>query len=1246
MSTPISTGGILAMLVRNSVRGEKGGKSGGGASRAAQEDPNTLKSVATARVIDLVSEGEVVGLANGLRSVFLDGVPVENDDGSFNFDGVSVATRVGTPAQTHIEGFPAVENEVSVDQEVLNGLPVSRSISDPDVDAMRVKVVIPALTKQDASDGDLHGSEVTIQIERQAFGGGWEMVVENTIRGKTTSDYERAYRIPKPEGGVPWNVRVIRISEDSDSDATIENKTFWGTYTEVIDAKLTYPDSAIIALAINAEQFGDKVPKREYDLQGVIVNVPSNYDPATRTYTGIWDGTFQRAWTDNPAWCYYDMITNDRYGLGEFINEASVDKGRLYQISQYCDELVPDGFGGLEPRFTLNVQIRTRDEAYTLIRKMASAFRGVTYWGSGAVIPVQDAPADYEFLATPSNVIKGKFTYGSKSLKESSTAVLVSYNDPNDGEKSAIEVYEDAASVSEFGWRQKDVSAFGCNSRGLARRTGKWEVEHSQGERMTVKFRVGLDNYRARPYSIFAIQDPLISGIRLSGRVVSASEASVYVDALPENLNESYSYTLSYVADDGAVVNVAVAGFDRALNIIQLDAAPDKIAKAYTVWMLSSAEVERMLFRVKNCAANSDNTFSIAGEQYDPNKYARVEQDLYFDEADFTDLPSGVIGVPSNLVVGEYLYRDGANIKTALTVSVTPSSDPRATLVQFQIKLVQGEAWLPGQVDGEPFYELRGVREGAEISVRARTVSRLGRRSAWIESDLYIVQGKLTPPATPVNFSATVRRDTGVVLAKDASPDVDYKETVFYLGATFETAVEVGRVAGTSVLLDTVPAGNLTFWVVDVDTDGHVSIAASAALTVDAPSAPNVSHSFEGANVIFRWDAVSSTFAIAEYRVLYDGQVIARSKAGQISLRVDWVGSREFSIDAVDIADNQGNATIENVAPTAPGAPTVAAQVFGQSVTLRYSASRGSLPTDRVLFFVGATFETAVKFDDQAGASTFVVKNEPLAGTYTYWLVARDTAGNDSPPGSTSVQVQAGDFTLYDNFDAHPSWAGVITNGLVEDGGLILLVDDAQTWDTYAAAHDTFQDRIDAGLDLYLPPATTASYVQVFDAGVVIPGTQLNTTLTTIALQGAPNVTFSVAYSEDGVEWSSEDTTGSVFAVDVRYVRLTINATGDGIAIAQILSANIQLSIQEQSERGTVVCDPADVDGTPIVLQKTWLDISAIKPTVYGTGSYTVAVNWVDEPNPSPPRFLVFDSVTGVRQAVTLGVETTGVAIA
>lgn len=620
-----------------------GGKGGGGSARVAQEAPDSLRSKAYARVVDLVCEGEIEGLAAGLQSVYLDDTPIQNPDGSYNFTGVTLETRPGTQQQSYIPGFSSVENEVAVGVECKANQPVVRTINDPDVDAVRIKVSIPTLTLQDTTNGDLNGTSVSYAIDVQARGAGYVQILADTVSGKTTSRYQRSYYIPLTGTG-PWDVRLRRITADS-TQTSLQNKTFLESYTEVIESKLRYPNSALMALRVDASQF-TSIPRRSYDLKLLRVRIPSNYFPETRSYAGVWDGTFKVAWTDNPAWCFYDLVTSTRYGLGSFIPESQVDKWALYRVARYCDELVPNGLGGYEPRFTCNLYLQSREQAYKVVQDMASIFRGMAYWSGGAITVTQDAPQDAVYQFTAANVIGGEFAYQGSSARARHTVALVSWVDPDDFYRQKVEYVEDMAGIARYGVVQADVVAMGCTSRGQANRVGKWLLYSEQSESEIITFRTGLEGAVVRPGDVIKVADSSRSGLRLGGRIAAATTVSVTLDQdLPAG-----SWRISVLLPTGAVEERQVGSLSgRAVGVTSaFSTAP----QAGAIWVLASTQVEVQLFRVVQVAESEPGIHEVTALAHNPDKYGAIEQGLALQPRDITVL-SSTPAAPTGLVVTE-----------------------------------------------------------------------------------------------------------------------------------------------------------------------------------------------------------------------------------------------------------------------------------------------------------------------------------------------------------------------------------------------------------------------------------------------------------------------------------------------------------------------------------------------------------------------------------------------------------------
>ena len=610
-----------------------GGKGGGGGSRPAEEDPNTLFSAAKARIVDLVSEGEIVGLVNGDKSIFINETPLENDAGDKNFEDVSYSTRVGTNSQSYIAGFAGVETEVPVNIEVKIDAPGDHieTIITSQLDAVRVLVYTPALTKQDKDDGDMHGSSFSFKfyIEKNNDGT-WSEVLNKTIEGKCTSRYERSYRIDIPSswktsGFTQIAVKMERITDDA-PDTSTNNKSFWGSYTQIIDNKLRYPNSALIATQIDARQF-TSIPKRGYEIKGLKVKIPSNYTAydigycsnksgyrrqdrciqdagtcsggnatgsedyaacialggeaswsssntwtgtsvGTNLYNGSWDGTFVIGWTCNPAWIFYDLCTDDRYGLGKWLTDSQLDKWSLYEIAKYCDAVdnsgnfigVDDGWGNKEARFSCNLYLQSSEEAYKVLNDVASVFRGMMYWQQGQITAVQDSPKDPVMTFSDANVINGAFTYEGSSRKQRHNVAHVTWNNPEDFYRQNVEYVEDAAGIISANNQiiSTDVTAVGCISQSQARRVGKWLLYTEKYETEIVTFTTGLDGALVRPGDIVKIADSHRAGIRYGGRVSAGSTTTTINLDNATSVTSGNSYTLSLINTEEACVQSGV----------------------------------------------------------------------------------------------------------------------------------------------------------------------------------------------------------------------------------------------------------------------------------------------------------------------------------------------------------------------------------------------------------------------------------------------------------------------------------------------------------------------------------------------------------------------------------------------------------------------------------------------------------------------------------------------------------------
>ncbi|MER2268256.1 TipJ family phage tail tip protein [Methylobacterium oxalidis] len=646
-------------------------KSGGGANVAK----DTLFTNATVRLIDLIGEGEINGIVGGLKGVYLNNTPIENADGSRNFQGIAVDSRSGTPGQTYMPGYPDVETPQDVGVQVKKALPVTATVTDPSADRARITLQIPSLLYAD-SKGNVNAWRIDFLIQARYSGGPWvNQLGALAVQGKASSAFFPSYEIDLPRNpsgaSAPWQIQVVRLSDDTETSNTqFPNMQFasdliYQSLTTIVDAKFTYPGSAIVGITADASQFGSSLPQRQYLVDGIRMRVPSNYDPVARTYAGIWDGTFKEAWCNNPAWVLYMLLENDRFGLGQLIDVSAIDKWSLYQIGAYCDGLVPDGRGGQEPRFTFNGVIAEQQDAFDLLELVAQVFRGMTYWSSGTVTATQDRPGDVKLLVTEANVIDGEFSYASSGRQARHTVAIVAWNDPTDLYRTNYEVVEDPVGVARYGYNPTKVDLLGCTSRGQAHRAGLWTLLTELQETQVLTYRAGLDHAVLRPGDLIAVQDPQIAAVDLSGRLLAGSTATVV--QLDRAVTFASGMTISVIMPDGSVAERPIGGISGKAASLSgaLPAAPDPAA----VWVIAS-NVKPQLFRVISIREEEPHIYAVQALQHEPGKYATVDQGSPFEELPASNFPNVVLP-PTNLSVVEAVYYERGQARQGLTLSWT-----------------------------------------------------------------------------------------------------------------------------------------------------------------------------------------------------------------------------------------------------------------------------------------------------------------------------------------------------------------------------------------------------------------------------------------------------------------------------------------------------------------------------------------------------------------------------------------------
>jgi Phage-related protein, tail component len=690
------------MGLLRSIAGSKGGAS----AHTPVEAPDTLRSISSFHIVDLISEGEIAGLVNGLQSVYLDGTPVANPDGTLNFQGVAVQTRPGTQDQSYIPGYGGVENDIGVSTELKSGTPWIHQVTDVDLSAVRITLQVDSLQKSDTSNGDINGYTVQYAIDVSTDNGAYQTVLTTAFSGKTTSAYQRSHRIDLPAATTGWNVRVRRLTPNANS-ATVSDTTRVVSITEIIDAKLRYPNSALVAISGDASQFSN-IPSRAYEIFGRKIRIPSNYDPSTRAYNGVWDGSFQTEWSNNPAWVLYDLITQDRFGLGDLIDDSMVDKWELYRIAQYCDDLVDDGKGGQEPRFTCNTYLQERADAFRLLSDMASIFRGVSYWMGGSIVSVADMPQDPVYTYTKANTI-GKFTYQSSPRKTRYTTALVSWNDPSNAYGRSVEYVPDNDGIARYGLMQMEMTAFGCTSQGQAHRAGRWALVTSQLETDSVTFAVGLDHvHGAIPGRIIRVQDPARAGARNGGRLSTATDTTIVVDRAPDHAKSGD--TLVVHTPDGVAISRTIDEIDG--NTISVTQAFDAIPVPKSVWAVESDDLAMQHFRVLNVSDDSTEDeirFTVSAVQHVPGKFANIDSGAQIQIPPISTLPTGLQPPPTNVRLAGRVVIEQGIANNVMTIEWDAPAGAATYKVEWQKDNGQ---WIQAGTIPESSIDVQGIYTG------------------------------------------------------------------------------------------------------------------------------------------------------------------------------------------------------------------------------------------------------------------------------------------------------------------------------------------------------------------------------------------------------------------------------------------------------------------------------------------------------------------------------------------------------
>lgn len=726
-----------------------GAKGGSDKPKTPTEAPDSLRSVAMAKMLIAVGEGEFEGTPTA-RDIFLDNTPLQDPQGNMNFPNVKWEWRTGAVDQTYIQGIPSIANETTIGTELRSGTPWVRAITNTQLSAVRVRFAWPALQSVD-SGGNINGYTIGYKVELATDGGAYQEVLNEAVSGKTTSVYERTRRIDLPRASSGWLLRITRLTANQNNNKISDTMQIAG-FTEVIDAKIRYPNTALLFIEFSAEQFRS-IPAVTLGCKARKWPVPSNYDPATRTYTGIWDGTFKEAYTNNPTWATLGITTNDRFGLGRRIKPWMVDKWELYRISQYCDQLVPDGKGGMEPRFLCNLNLQSKADAWSLLRDISAIYRGMTYWAQGQVFTLSDMPraTDFDFAYTRANVIDGKFTYSSASERTRYSRALVSYDNPLNNYDTDVTAVTDAKLQRRYGDNPLEISAIGCDRESEAQRRGKWALLTNSKDR-AVTFKVGLDGRIPLPGYVIPIADELLAGRPVGGRISAVSGKVITLDRDTQaKPGDRLILNLPDGKCEGRTVQM-VSG--RQVTVTVAYSVPPE---RELVWALDADDLAIPLYRVVSVARPEPGVFEISAVQYDPSKFDHIDTGARLEERPISVVPITVVPAPASVDISS-----NYSVDQGLAISTMNISWPAvAGAVAYDVEWRKDSGnWIKLQRTGSTSVDVTGIYSGAYLA-RVRSVSAFEISSIWKSSNLTNLEGKVgLPPA--VAFLSTTSELFGI----------------------------------------------------------------------------------------------------------------------------------------------------------------------------------------------------------------------------------------------------------------------------------------------------------------------------------------------------------------------------------------------------------------------------------------------------------------------------------------------------
>ncbi|MDO5650581.1 MAG: phage tail protein, partial [Moraxella sp.] len=718
-----------------------GNKKGQQAPRQAVIAKDSAASISHLKVLYGLGEGEILGLVDGAKSIYLDDTPVLNDNGQPNFtdgaggNGVKWEFRTGTNEQDYIKGLPAVESETNINLELKQATPFVRAINNSELSAVRVRMRFGALSSTNANNGDVSGTQLEYHIDVQTDGGAWQTMVRQTINDKTSAGYEKSHRIDLPRGK-KWTLRVRRLTADSTSNL-LQNKTYIAAITEVIDVKLRYPNTAMLFLQYNAATFSS-IAKLAVHMRGRIIRVPSNYNATTRTYNGLWDGTFVQSYSNNPAWVYYDILTHPRFGLGRRISDEMVDKWSLYTLGQYCDEMVDDGKGGTEPRFAVNVYLQAQSDAYSVLQQLASIFRAISFWDGDNIVLDADVPKDAVYAFSNANVIDGDFVYTGTAARDRATVAKVAWDNPANGYKTEYEFVRDDRAISRHGQKVVEINLMGCTSQAQAVRAGRWALKSEQLETTTVAFKTGLDGYIPQVGNVITVADMARAGRMLGGRVLAVQDKTITLDrAITATVGDS----LLVNGDDGMMISLVIAAMDSSNTVLHFGKVVTNISTD-NAWAVATSELVPQLYRVMSIKQDDDNTFAITALAYAPAKFDAIDHNAHITPTPISVIRTQSIDSPTAINISSRTRTLQGQAITTLVIDWTQVTGATSYELSWQ---KDNGAWIKLPTSLTNSTEIDGVYSGV-YRVRVVAVGAFDIKSIPATSEPQSITGKIGKP--------------------------------------------------------------------------------------------------------------------------------------------------------------------------------------------------------------------------------------------------------------------------------------------------------------------------------------------------------------------------------------------------------------------------------------------------------------------------------------------------------------------